>query len=80
MVSKFREVTYTGAAYERERRWFVSKRPRRDTNGGSENEVVWSDRDFRATYGKFPFQGNGRVYVVSEAALVVLFITIFAGD
>jgi hypothetical protein len=40
LVSKFREVTYTGAAYERERRWFVSKRPRRDTNGGSENEVV----------------------------------------
>ena len=44
LVSKFREVTYTGAAYERGRRWFVSKRPRRDINRGSETEVTETEK------------------------------------
>ena len=44
MMMMFITIIAREVGQERERRWFVLERPRRDTNGGSETEVTVTSR------------------------------------
>ena len=56
-----------GDTYVYQRRWFVLERSRRDTNGGRENEVTVTSEQQANKSGL-------------EGVMMMMFITIFAGD